>query len=84
MDLLKKIFPFSFGINNLPEDKRVTSLVIKIIIYVVAGAIAGVIIGVTSQLPIIGIILGSLGAIVDIYMTAGIVLTILDFCKVLK
>ena len=78
MDTLKKIFPFSFG------SKDVAALVIKIIIYVVAGAVIGFLLGVIGKLPLVGIITGLLGTLVGIYATAGIVIAILDYCKVFK
>ena len=78
MDLLKKLFPFSFG------SKDVAALVIKIIIYVVAGAVIGFLLGIIGKLPLVGIITGLLGTLVGIYTTAGIVIAILDYCKVFK
>ena len=77
MDILKKFFPYSFGVKDL------TDMIVKIIVYVVVGAVAGVLIGLLAKLPIIGII-GALGGLVDLYCTVGIVLTILDHFKVLK
>lgn len=79
MDTLKKLFPFSFK-----EKKDVAALIINIIIYVVAGAIAGALIAILAKIPIVGIIIGILGGLVDIYVTAGIVLSILHYTKVLK
>lgn len=78
MDTLKKFFSFSFG------SKDVAALVIKIIIYVVAGAVIGFLLGVIGKLPLVGIITGLLGTLVGIYTTAGIVIAILDYCKVFK
>ncbi len=78
MDTLKKFFPFSFG------SKDVAALVIKIIIYVVAGAVIGFLLGVIGKLPLVGIITGLIGTLVGIYTTAGIVIAILDYCKVFK
>lgn len=78
MDFLKKFWPFSFN----TED--VKSLVIKAIIYVVVGAVFGVLIGVLANIKIVGVIFAILGALVDIYVTAGLVFLFLSYFKVLK
>ena len=72
METLKKIFPLSFK-----EKKSVGALIVNILLHVLGGAVAGVIIGI---LPILGI----LGGIVELYFTAGIVLSVLDYLKVIK
>lgn len=78
MDTLKKFFPFSFGAKDVAE------LVVKIIIYVVAGAVIGFLLSIIGKIPLIGIITGLIGTLVGIYTTAGIVIAILDYCKVFK
>lgn len=72
MDMLKKIFPYSFG------AKDITGLVIKIIVYVVASAVLGFVIGL---IPFVG---GLVGSLIGLYSTVGIVLAILDYLKILK
>ena len=72
METLKKIFPLSFK-----EKKSVGALIVNILLHVLGDAVAGVIIGI---LPILGIF----GGIVGLYFTAGIVLSILDYLKVIK
>ncbi len=78
MDILKKLFPFSFG------SKDVASLVIKIIIYLVVGAVFGFVIGILARIPIVNLLTGLVGALVEIYILAGIVITILDYMKITK
>lgn len=78
MDALKKFFPFSFG------AKDVASLVIKILIYLVVGIIIGFVIGILAKIPIINLVTGLVGALIELYSLAGIVIAVLDFCKVLK
>ena len=78
MDILKKIFPLSFG------AAAVADLVIKIIIYVVGGAVASAVIGLLTNIPIIGVIIGIAGGFVGLYSLIGIVLLLLDYFKVLK
>jgi hypothetical protein len=79
MDILKKVFPLSFKYVG-----EVANLVIGIIIYVLVGIVGGAVIGLTASLPVVGIILGIVGALLDLYVTAGIVIEILVHCKVLK
>ncbi len=82
METLKKFFPFSFG------AKDVAALVIKIIIYVVADVIIGVAAGLLGMIPVAGAILGPIlwviTSLVGVYVVGGIVIAILDYCKVLK
>jgi len=79
MDLLKKIFPFSFT-----PKKDLATLIIYVLIYLVAGVIGGSIIGFLASIPIIGILFGIVGGVVSIYSIAGAVLACLDFFKILK
>ena len=72
MDMLKKLFPYSFGAAEVKD------LVIKILVYVLGGAVVGFVLGL---LPIVG---GILGWIVNLYTTVGWILTVLDYLKVLK
>ena len=78
MDMLKKIFPFSFGV------KDVTALVVALVIYIVGGAVLGVVFGLLAKIPLIGILFGIVGWAVGVYCFVGIVLSVLDFLKVLK
>jgi hypothetical protein len=78
MDFLKKIFPFSFRVS-LTND-----LVIAIIIYAVIGILGGVILGLMAKIPYVGFLFGIALSVVEVYSTAGIVLSILHFTKVIK
>ena len=86
MDSLKKIFPLSWKFKDSGKD-----LAIGIIVYLVAGIIGGVLLaiaGLFTGIPVLGAILGILlrvvGAIIDVYVIAGIVIEILLFAKVIK
>ena len=87
MDLISKIWPATFKNNDC-----VKKLVVSVIIYVVLGIIAGLLIALaglaTGWIPVIGpvtgVILKALGAIVEIYVTAGIVFKFLAYFKVIK
>lgn len=79
MDLLKSIFPFSFG-----AKKDVVALVVNILIYLVAGAVAGVVLGLLGRIPVLGLLFRLLSGLVGLYCLVGIVLSVLDFMNVLK
>lgn len=86
MDTLKKLFPQAFRVSD------VASMVVAILIYIVVAIIGGLVIGLagvlTGWIPLIGALVGVLcravGAVVDLYALAGIVIAILVYCKVLK
>lgn len=88
MDLLKKFFPYSF------ETTEVSHLVIRTIVYVVAAIIGGALLGLIGvlngliQIPlvtgIIGTLLSLIGAVIELYCTAGIVVMFLSHFKVIK
>ena len=78
MDVLKKLFPYSFNINDT------NNFVIKLIVYVVVGIVAGTVIGLLSAIPLVGWLFSLVGTLVSLNVTVGLVLTILVFCKVLK
>ena len=79
MELVKKIFPLSFT-----EKNTIGALIINILIQIVVCAVAGLLIGICAQIPVVGIIIGLVGGLVGIYEIVGIVLSILDYAKVLK
>ena len=72
MDMLKKLFPFSFGAADIK------ALVIKIVIYLLVSAVVGFVLGL---IPGVG---DSVGGIVGLYCTVGWILSVLDYLKVLK
>jgi uncharacterized membrane protein AbrB (regulator of aidB expression) len=79
MELLKKIFPFSFT-----KKDGIAALIINILIYLVVGIVVGFLIGILAKIPVVGLIIGLVGGLADLYITAGIVMSILDYCKVFK
>ena len=88
MAFLKKFWPYSFTV----EKKNVVSLVVNILVQLIAAVVAGLLIWVagmiTGGIPvlgwIIGILLGAVGTIIDLYCLIGIVVSVLNFCDVLK
>ena len=87
MELLKKLFTFSFK-----PQKDVAALVISVVIYVLAGIIGGAIIALASLLTgwipligkLIGIVLGLCGGVIGLYCLVGIVVLLLVYFKVIK
>jgi hypothetical protein len=79
MDMVKKYFPKSFGLED------VKALVISILIYIVVDILCGVVCAVLGIIPLLGDIAAwVLGTVVGIYTTVGIVLSMLSFLKVIK
>lgn len=79
MELLKTVFPFSFQ-----PKKDVAALVINILIYLAVGLVAGLLIGLLSKINVLGLIVSLVGGLADLYVTAGVVLSVLDYMKILK
>lgn len=84
--MLRKFFPFSFK-----EKKDIAALIINVLLYIVAGVVIGFVLGllgILSAIPVVGIILalvlGLAGSLVELYVLVGIVLSCLDYFKVLK
>ncbi len=78
MDMLKKIFPFSF------KSKEVKDLVINIVIYLVASIVGGWLLGLLGGIPLLGVIFDLIGSLFGLYCLVGIVLAVLDYFKILK
>lgn len=79
MDMLKKYFPYSFT-----AKKDLGALIINILVYVIIGAIATAVIGILKGVFIIGLLVGIVCTIIDIYVVAGVIISILDYLKILK
>ena len=78
MDMLKKIFPLSFGATD------VVNLVIRAVVYLIAGLLGGFIIGIVAGVPVVGWLMGLVGGAIDLYVLVAIVLLALDYFQVLK
>lgn len=85
--MLKKWFPLSFKHSN-----SVGSLIVGIIVYLVVGILAGLLIGLANILlgwiPLVGTVVALIarviGALIDVYVVAGIVIQVLAFLKLVK
>ena len=79
MDMLKNIFPYSFK-----EKNGLGSLIVQLVVYLIVGAIFGALIAILAHIPIIGWIVGICGGLVDLYVTVGMVLSVLHFLGILN
>ena len=79
MDTLKKFFPLSF--QPKPD---VASLVVNILLYLLIGVVASWIIGIAVFIPIVNLLVGLAGGLAELYVVGGIVLSCLDYFKILK
>ena len=79
MEMLKKYFPLAFT-----AKKDIVALVINILIHIVADAVVGLAIWLLSALPLVGGLIGALGGVIGLYFTVSLVLSILDYLKILK
>ena len=78
MDILKKLFRFSFRAKDL------SNLIVSLLVYIVIDVVCGVVIGLLAKLPLIGWLFALVGSLVGLYAFVGIVVTVLVFLKVLK
>ena len=79
MDTLKKLFPFSFK-----EKNDLAALIVNILVYIVIGALVGCLIGILAGVPFVKWVVGILGTIFNIYVAVGIIISILDYVKLMK
>ena len=90
MEFLKKLYP-----GALKLEKKVTKpFVIKLVIYVVVGMVCSAILSIpgavlsslefTLAATVVSSILGVISSLIGIYLTGGIVVSILKFTGVIK
>ncbi len=75
MNLLRMLWPTPFKI----QKGNVVSLVIQLVIFVVLCALVGWLIGLLASTPIIGVIFGIIGGLMELYGLIGIILCVLKF-----
>lgn len=78
MDVLKKIFPFSFKFENTKQ------FVWTIVLYCVAAVVVGFILGLMSGIAFVGWIFSTASYLTGVYATGGIVMAILHKVGVIK
>lgn len=75
MNELKKYWPTAFKV----EKGDVASMIIQIVILAVVCIVAGTLIGLLAGVPILGIIVSIVCALIDVYGIVGIVLCVLKY-----
>ncbi|MBQ8416069.1 MAG: hypothetical protein IJX13_04110 [Clostridia bacterium] len=80
MEMLQKLWPTPFKVKK----GDVASLLIQLIIFLVVCVVIGFALGLLWWVPIVNIIAGILGALLELYSLVGIVLCLLKFFDVLK
>ena len=80
MDIIKKIWPTPFKV----EEKNAEQMVVQLIVFVAAFLVASILIWILHFIPIVNILCGILGTLVDVYCLVGIALVLLRFFGVLK
>lgn len=79
MDFLKKVWPTPFKI----EKGNLSSFLVRLILLVVVCAVIGVLIGVLARIPVVGILFGLVGSLVELYSVVEVVLCFLVYFDVL-
>ena len=80
MDILKQVFPISFGV----KEKVLKDLVVSIVIYLVIGLVAGLALGLLGKIPVVNIVVGIVGWAVEAYNLVGIILVVLKFLGLVR
>ncbi len=75
MNLLRMLWPTPFKI----QKGNVVSLVVQLVIFVVLCALVGWLIGLLASTPIVGVIFGIVGGLLELYGLIGIILCVLKF-----
>lgn len=79
MDSLKKFFPIAFA-----QKKDLGALILSVVIQVAVAVVIGWVFALLSIFPLIGLLFDLIGSLIGLYILANIVLTFLDYFKVIK
>ena len=79
METLRKFFPYSFQ-----TKKDIGALIVNVLLHMVAGIIIGFLCTVLFFIPLIGLLAGLVSSLAELYLTAGVILSVLDYFKILK
>lgn len=89
LNALKPIFPVTFSLDKFVKlefasNAELFNMLVQIVVYVVASIIFGVVIGVIwALIPFLGFVWGIVSTVAGLYVLAGIVLSVLDYLKIL-
>ena len=76
MEALKRFFPLSFK-----EKNEIGALILNVLAYLVGAIVAGFVIGLFSGIPVINWLFGLIGALAELYVATGIVLSVMDYVR---
>lgn len=85
---LRPLFPVTYDLDKFVTLKfnsnaELFNMLAKIVIYLVIGVVVGAILGVLGLiLSFLALVWWLVGIIVELYLFAGIVLTVLDYLKI--
>ena len=79
METLRKLFPYSFQ-----PKKDIGSLIVNVLLHMVAGIVIGFLCTILFFIPLLGLLAGLISALAELYLTAGVILSVLDYLKLLK
>ena len=79
MEKFKSFFPLSFM-----EKKDMTALVINILIHLIVGVVIGVAVAALLHIPVVNIIVGTLSSLIGLYLTIGIILSVLNYLGIIR
>ena len=79
METLRKFFPYSFQYK-----KDIGALIVNVLLHIVAGIVTGFVLAFCLFIPVINIIAALASKLVELYLAIGVILSVLDYCKVLK
>lgn len=85
---IKPLFPVTFSLNKFvnlkfENNQALYTMLIQIAIYLAVGVVVGIVLGILGAIvSFLGLVWGLIGTLVSLYLLAGIVLSVLDYCKV--
>lgn len=85
---LRPLFPVTYALDkfvtlNFNSNAELFTMLAKIAIYLVVGIVVGAVLSVAGLiLSFLALVWWLIGAVIELYLLAGIVLTVLDYLKV--
>ena len=79
METLRKFFPYSFQYK-----KDIGALIVNILLHIVAGIVINFVLALCLIIPVINIIAVLASKLVELYLAIGVILSVLDYLKVIK
>lgn len=90
INALKPLFPVTYSLEkfvalHFESNAELFTMLVKLAVYIVAGIVASAVLSLLGLiLPFLGLVWGLIATLVWIYLFAGIVLTVIDYLKILN